>query len=87
MIASKAIKKVQPPYPSMAKSVRAQGAVNVQVLISEEGRVISASVINGHPLLLDASVQAAQQWVFSPTQLNGTPVKVSGVLTFNFTLN
>ena len=87
MLPSKAIKKVQPPYPAIARSARVQGAVQVQVLISEEGRVVSASTINGHPLLLDASLQAARQWVFSPTQLNGQPVKVSGMLTFNFTLN
>ncbi len=87
MLPSKAIKKVQPPYPAIARSARVQGSVNVQVLISEEGRVVSASTVNGHPLLVDASVQAARQWVFSPTTLNGTPVKVSGVLTFNFTLN
>ncbi len=87
MLPSKAVKKVQPPYPAIARSARVQGSVNVQVLISEEGRVVSASTINGHPLLVDASVQAARQWVFTPTTLNGQPVKVSGVLTFNFTLN
>ena len=87
MVSSKAIKKVQPPYPAIARSARVQGAVQVQVLISEEGRVVSASTVSGHPLLLDASVQAARQWVFTPTTLNGQPVKVSGVLTFNFTLN
>ena len=87
MVSSKAIKKVQPPYPAIARSARVQGAVHVQVLISEEGRVVSASTVSGHPLLLDASIQAARQWVFSPTTLNGQPVKISGVLTFNFTLN
>ena len=87
MISSQAIKKVQPPYPSMAKAIRAAGAVQVQVLISEEGRVISASSISGHPLLRDAAVQAAHQWVFSPTLLNGKAFKASGVLTFNFILN
>ena len=87
MISSQAIKKVQPPYPAMAKSVRAAGAVQVQILISEEGRVISASSISGHPLLRDAAVQAAHQWVFSPTFLNGKAYKASGVLTFNFILN
>ena len=87
MIASQAVKKIQPPYPPMAKAVRAAGAVQVQVLISEEGRVISASSISGHPLLRDAAVQAAHQWVFSPTLLNGKAFKASGVLTFNFILN
>jgi len=81
-----AIKKIQPPYPPIAKAARASGAVQVQVTISEEGRVIEAAVISGHPLLRDAAVQAARQWVFKPTELSGVPVKVQGVLTFNFTL-
>jgi periplasmic protein TonB len=81
-----AIKKVQPPYPPIARAARAAGAVQIQVTISEEGRVIEASVIGGHPLLRDAALQAARQWVFKPTELTGVPVKVQGVLTFNFTL-
>jgi protein TonB len=81
-----ALKKVQPPYPPIAKAARAQGAVQVQVTISEEGRVIDAQVVSGHPLLREAALQAARQWVFKPTELTGVPVKVQGVLTFNFTL-
>lgn len=81
-----ALKRVQPPYPPIAKAARAAGAVQVQVTISEDGRVISADVISGHPLLRDAAVQAARQWVFKPTELSGVPVKVQGVLTFNFNL-
>jgi protein TonB len=81
-----ALKRVQPQYPPIAKAARASGAVQVQVTISEDGRVIDAQVINGHPLLRDAALQAAKQWVFKPTELSGVPVKVQGVLTFNFTL-
>lgn len=81
-----AIRKVQPPYPPIAKAARAQGAVQVQVTISENGRVMGAQVISGHPLLREAALQAARQWVFKPTELSGVPVKVQGVLTFNFTL-
>ncbi|MGE0126493.1 MAG: energy transducer TonB [Blastocatellales bacterium] len=81
-----AIRRAQPPYPPIAKAARASGAVQVQVTISEEGRVIEAAVISGHPLLRDAALQAARQWVFKPTELSGVPVKVQGVLTFNFTL-
>jgi len=81
-----AIKKIQPPYPPIAKAARAAGAVQVQVTISEEGRVIEAAVISGHPLLRDAALQAARQWMFRPTELSGVPVKVQGILTFNFTL-
>ena len=81
-----AIHKAQPPYPPIAKAARAAGAVQVQVTISEEGRVIEAAVISGHPLLRDAALQAARQWTFRPTELSGVPVKVQGILTFNFTL-
>lgn len=81
-----ALRRVQPQYPPIAKAARAAGAVQVQVTISEEGRVIEAQVVSGHPLLRDAAVQAARQWLFKPTELSGVPVKVQGVLTFNFTL-
>jgi periplasmic protein TonB len=81
-----AIKRVQPPYPPIAKAARAQGAVQVQVTISEDGRVIAAEAVSGHPLLKEAALQAARQWVFKPTELSGVPVKVQGILTFNFTL-
>jgi protein TonB len=81
-----AIKRVQPPYPPIAKAARAQGQVQVQVTISEDGRVIAADVVSGHPLLRDAALQAARQWIFKPTELSGVPVKVQGILSFNFTL-
>jgi len=81
-----AIRRIQPPYPPIAKAARASGAVQVQVTISEEGKVIDAAVISGHPLLRDAALQAARQWTFRPTELSGVPVKVQGILTFNFTL-
>ena len=81
-----AIKRVQPPYPPIAKAARASGAVAVQVTIGEDGHVLDASVVSGHPLLRDSALQAARQWVFKPTELSGVPVKVQGVLTFNFTL-
>ena len=81
-----AIYKVQPDYPPIAKASGASGTVQVQVTIGEKGEVAEATVINGHPLLRDAALTAARQWQFKPTELSGTPVKVQGVLTFNFTL-
>jgi TonB family protein len=81
-----AIKKVQPPYPPIAKAARASGPVQVQILIGETGEVIDATIMAGHPLLRDAALQAARQWVFKPTELSGVAVKVQGVLTFVFNL-
>ena len=82
-----AIRKVSPLYPALAKAAHAAGTVQVQILISEEGRVLSADVLSGHPLLRQAALDAARQWAFRPTLLSQVPVKVQGVLTFNFTLN
>jgi periplasmic protein TonB len=81
-----AIKKVRPVYPAIAKQVRASGMVQVQVTIAEDGRVMEAEIINGPPLLRSAALEAARQWLFSPTTLSKVPVKVQGILTFNFVL-
>jgi TonB family protein len=81
-----AIKKAVPPYPPTAKAARASGTVSVQAIISETGDVIEAAVIAGHPLLREAAIQAAHLWKFRPTTLSGKPVKVRGILQFNFKL-
>jgi protein TonB len=82
----RAISKPPPNYPPIAKAARAQGTVTVQILVDESGRVVSASAVNGHPLLQQAAVAAARNARFSPTLLSGQPVKVSGVITYNFVL-
>ena len=82
----KAISKPQPAYPPIAKAARASGTVTVQILVDESGRVVSASAVSGHPLLQQAAVSAARNARFSPTLLSGQPVKVSGVITYNFVL-
>jgi protein TonB len=80
----KATSLPKPGYPPAARAVRAGGSVSVQVLISESGGVISASAVSGHPLLRAAAESAARGARFSPTLLSGQPVKVSGVITYNF---
>jgi TonB family protein len=81
---SKAISKPDPQYPPLAKAARASGTVTVQVTIDETGKVISANAVAGHPLLQAAAVQAAYQARFTPIQLGGQPVKVTGIITYNF---
>jgi protein TonB len=78
---------VQPPYPAIARQARVQGSVQVQIDISETGAVTGVTLLSGHPLLRDAALQAARQWLFIPTELNGQRVRAIGVLTFNFMLN
>lgn len=86
VINGKSTKLVKPVYPASAQAERATGAVNVLVTISEEGKVISAEAVSGHPLLRDASVQAALASTFNPTTLEGIPVKVTGIIVYNFVL-
>jgi protein TonB len=80
----KAISLPKPPYPAIARAARAAGTVTVQVTIDEEGNVISARAVGGPPLLQAAAVAAARQAKFSPTKLSGQPVKVTGVISYNF---
>ncbi len=80
----KATNLPKPAYPSAARAVRASGAVNVQVTVNENGSVVSARAVSGHPLLRQSAEQAARDAKFSPTLLGGKAVKVSGVIVYNF---
>ena len=74
----------KPPYPPAARAVRATGAVSVQITTDESGNVISVAAVSGHPLLRAAAEQAARNTTFAPTMLSGQPVKVTGVIVYNF---
>jgi protein TonB len=80
----KAISLPKPVYPPIARQAHASGTVVVQVTIDENGAVISAHAVSGHPLLQAVAVAAARGARFSPTKLSGQPVKVTGVITYNF---
>jgi len=80
----KAANLPKPEYPPAARAVRASGTVTVQVLVDVDGKVITASAVGGHPLLQSAAVTAARAARFAPTLLSGQPVKVSGVIVYNF---
>jgi len=80
----KAISLPKPAYPPIARAAHASGTVVVQVLIDENGSVVSARAVSGHPLLQAVAVSAAKQARFSPTKLSGQPVKVTGVIQYNF---
>jgi len=80
----KAVRLVQPPYPPIARSAHASGQVVVQVLIDENGNVVAAHATSGHPLLQAAATNAARASKFTPTKLSGQPVKVNGVIIYNF---
>lgn len=75
-----------PTYPDIARRMRAAGVVTVEVVIGEDGKVISAKAISGPTLLSEVAVQAAYRARFSPTKLSGQAVKVTGTINYNFKL-
>jgi TonB family protein len=82
--AGRAIELVKPDYPAIARAANASGTVEVKVIIGLDGSVIAAAAISGHPLLQAAAVKAARNTRFTPSKYNGEPVKVVGVMQYNF---
>lgn len=84
VVNSKATYFPQPEYPKEAKEKGIFGEVKVRITIDEEGNVASAKVCAGHSLLRLGVEEAALKAKFEPTKLSGQPVKVSGMLIYNF---
>lgn len=84
VINGKARQLITPAYPKEAREAKAQGDVLVKVMIDEKGNVVFAKAVYGHPLLLQTSEQAALLCKFSPTKINNTAVKVSGIISYSF---
>ena len=78
--------QVQPVYPPLALQARIQGTVRLLATIDKQGRVAHLQVQSGHPLLVPPAIDAAKQWVFEPTLLNGQPVDVATQLDVDFVL-
>lgn len=84
LLDGKAIDLPKPEYPSAARAVRASGVVNVLVTVDENGSVVSATAVSGHPLLRPSAVQAARSAKFSPTLVGGKQLKITGIIIYNF---
>jgi TonB family protein len=80
------IHKVQPVYPTQGLPMRLEGAVVLQAVIAEDGKVKDLKVISGHPTLAQAAMDAVRQWRYRPYQLNGKPVAMQTQITINFKL-
>jgi len=84
VINGKAISLPKPEYPTNLNGARPHGAVQIEMMIDENGGIISAGAISGDPLLQESARKAACKAKFSPTTLSGHPVKVMGIVTYNF---
>lgn len=82
IINGRAINLPKPIYSQEAKDFCASGQVKVEVLVGENGNVISAKAISGDELLRDAAVEAVKEAQFNPTP--EVRVKVKGIVVYNF---
>jgi len=78
---------VAPIYPDIARAAKVEGLVILEATIDERGLVMDARVLRSVPLLDAAALTALKQWRYSPTLLNGTPVRVLMTVTFRFSLD
>ena len=80
------IQQVRPAYPAPAIAARVQGPVILNALISRGGTIENLRLVSGHPMLVQAAIEAVRQWRYRPYLLNGEPVEVETQITVNFTL-
>jgi TonB family protein len=86
VVAARILKRVQPVYPPLARQTRISGTVRLHAIIGKDGAVEHLEVISGHPLLLQAAMDAVKQWMYQPILLNGDPVKVDTTIDLVFAL-
>jgi TonB family protein len=82
----KLLQQPAPVYPPLAVQARISGVVRLNAILAADGTVKNLTVASGHPLLVPAALEAAKQWVYEPTLLNGKPVEVITQIEVNFAL-
>jgi TonB family protein len=79
--------RIEPRYPVIAKQTKTEGTVVLHAIISRDGRITALEVVSGHPLLVQAALEAVLQWRYRPTYLGGEPVEVETTITVIFRLS
>lgn len=76
-----------PTYPDQAVRSGVKGSVIFKILVDYAGKIVSADVVEGDPLLVAVSLDALREFRFRPYFLNGTPVQVESQLEYKFSLH
>jgi TonB family protein len=85
--AAKLIKRVQPIYPILARQGHIEGVVRLHAIIGKDGSITQLELISGHPMLVDATLDAVRQWIYQPTILEGKAVEVDTEIDVIFQLS
>lgn len=78
------IESVKPVYPPVAKAAHVQGIVKLNVRIGSDGRVTDVNLISGHPMLVQAAIEAVKEYVYKPYLLNANPVEIATIVEVQF---
>jgi protein TonB len=70
----------------LARAARIEGTVVLQAIISKQGTIENLKVVSGHPMLVQAAIDAVREWRYRPYILNNEPVEVETQITVNFSL-
>jgi len=73
-----------PKMPDMARSLRVEGYVSVEILVNDTGKVSCVRLVNGHPMFASSAINAAKRWTFRPMKQDGKAVWFYGHLRFHF---
>jgi periplasmic protein TonB len=76
-----------PVYPLLARKARISGAVQLVGVVGTDGRIRELQLVSGHPLLVQAALDAVRQWIYRPTYLNGEPVEVVAPIIVTFSMS
>lgn len=80
------IKRIEPVYPTMARSAGLQGAVELEFRIMKDGSVGDVHRLSGQSVLANAAIEAVKRWRYDPVKINGEPIEVESKVKLNFTL-
>jgi periplasmic protein TonB len=80
------VHRVEPVYPTLARSARVQGEVVLSAIIDTNGQISNLQLVSGHPMLVPAALAAVREWRYKPYLLNGQPVEVETTITVIFSL-
>lgn len=80
-------RRVEPVYPVIAMRARIEGTVQLRAVISKQGTIENLQLVNGHPLLVTAAMDAVKQWRYRPYILNGEPLEIETIVIVNFHIN
>jgi protein TonB len=83
------IRYVSPKYPDLARQAGIEGTVLLSVLVGEDGKVISARVLQSDvtPAMEKNAIQAVKQFLFKPAKQRTVPVKATMMVPIRFKLH